>query len=370
LALERGSGRHVSGPVVLEEILRAAIQRGGTDLHLKVPSCPLLRVHGRLERLEEFGSMMPAQTQDLLAVMLAMLPHSAKQSEFERSGHVDFAYAHPGLGRFRVNAYRQRGSVSIVIRIVPFGVPKLADLGLPSAVEDLVRHRDGLLLVTGPVSSGVTSTLAALIDAMNDQDERNIITIEDPIELLHSDRRCTINQREVGLDVPSFAEGLDRVLGLDPDAIMVGKLPDVETIDAAVWLAESGVLVLSAMPSHDAGEAVERLVSQHPEGRRGQARAAIASCLRGVIAQRLLPGVNGAGRQLAVQVLIGTPEVRRAIAEGADAAALDAMIDGSADGMITFETSLAGLVRDGLITAETALGAAHDRVALAARLAG
>jgi twitching motility protein PilT len=358
----------MSGPVVLEEILRTAIQRGGSDLHLKVPSCPLLRTHGRLERLEEFGPMMPAQTQDLLAVMLAMLPHSTKQTEFERTGHVDFAYAHPGLGRFRVNAYRQRGSVSIVIRIVPFGVPKLADLGMPPATEALVAHREGLVLVTGGVGSGVTTTVAALIDAINDGEERNIITIEDPIELLHSDRRCTINQREVGLDVPSFAEGLDRALGLDPDVIMVGKLPDFETIDAAVWLAESGVLVLAAMPSHDAGEAVERLVSQHPEGRRGQARAAIASCLQGVIAQRLLPDVNGAGRQLVVQILIGTADVRRAIADGADAAALGAMIDEAEDGMVTFESSLAGLVRDGLITTETALAAAHDRVALAERL--
>jgi twitching motility protein PilT len=359
----------VSGPVILEEILRAAIQRGASDLHLKVPSCPLLRVHGRLERLEEFGPMMPAQTQDLLAVMLAMLPHSAKQTEFERAGHVDFAYAHAGLGRFRVNAYRQRGSVSIVIRIVPFGVPKLADLGLPPAAESLVAHGDGLVLVTGPVGSGVTTTLAALIDALNDGDERNIITIEDPIELLHSDRRCTINQREVGLDVASFAEGLDGALGLDPDVIMVGKLPDFETIDGAVWLAESGVLVLAAMPSHDAGGAVERLVSQHPEGRRGQARAAIASCLRGVITQRLLPGIDGAGRELAAQILAGTPEVRRAIADGADAAILDSMIDDDTEGMVTFETSLAELVRNGRVSAETALAAAHDRVALAERLA-
>ena len=356
----------MTAPFSLEDVLQAAATRGASEVHLKVPSPPLLRVHGRLERLTSFAGLRPAETEEVLGDLLASLPHSAKQHEFDRTGEVAFAYAHPELGRFRISAYRQRGSVSIVVRLVPFGVPRFDELGLPAGARSLVAHGDGLVLVTGGVKSGVTSTLAALVDVMNDTSERSIVTIEDPIELLHSDRRCSINQREVGLDTPSVAEALARVLGHDPDVVMVGTLPDLASTEAAIGLADAGILVLAAITSQGAGDAVERIVRRHPESRQGHARATLASSLRGVVAQQLVPSADGTdGRQLVVELMLGTPTVRRAIAEGADAARLAALIDDDpASGMVPFELALAQLVHERRITLEVARRATRNPVRL------
>lgn len=306
----------------LDALLRLAVARGASDVHLKVPSAPLLRVDGRLERLDGFARLAPVDTEAALAHMLAAMPHSAKHQEFERSGQVDFAYAHPGLGRFRVNAFRQRGSVSVVLRLVPFGVPTIEDLGLPQELADLADAGDGLVLVCGPAGSGVSSTLAALIDRINDGPPRSVITVEDPIEILHSDRECAINQREVGLDTGSFAEALGRVLRHDPDVVMVGELPDAETVQVALSAADHGVLVLAAMPTGDPRETVERLVGMFPVHRQGQARAGLGSCLRAIVCQRLVPREDGPGRRPVVEVLRGGPQARRAILNAEDAGLL------------------------------------------------
>jgi twitching motility protein PilT len=303
----------------LDALLRLAVARGASDVHLKVPSAPLLRVDGRLERVNGFARLAPVDTEAALAHMLAAMPHSAKHQEFERRGEVDFAYAHPGLGRFRVNAFRQRGSVSVVLRLVRFGVPTIDDLGLPPELADLAAAEDGLVLVCGPAGAGVTSTLAALVDRINDGPPRSVITVEDPIEILHSDRECAINQREVGLDTGSFGEALARVLRHDPDVVMVGELPDAETVQVALNAADHGVLVLAAMPTGDPRETVDRLVSLFPVHRQGQARAVLGSCLRAIVCQRLVPREDGPGRRPVVEVLRGGPRARRAILNPEDA---------------------------------------------------
>ena len=292
---------------ILDDLLPAAVARGASDVHLKVPSPPLLRVHGALVRMQDLGDVTPAMAEDCLAAMLARLPHSAKALEFERRGEVDFAFGLAGVGRFRVNAYRQRGSITIVLRPVPFAVPRLAELGLPAGVGPLVDAPDGLVLVCGPAGSGVTTTVAGLVDHLNDGPPRVVITIEDPIEVLHADRGCAISQREVGLDTASFAEGLARVLRHDPDVVVIGALADIDTLEIALDAAANGVLVLAATAAADPAEAVERLVALHPLHRQATARAALAGCLRAVVCQRLVPREDGAGRRPEVVLYPGAP---------------------------------------------------------------
>lgn len=302
----------MSAPLdTLDALLRLAVERGASDIHLKVPSPPLLRVNGRLVRLGDLPRVGPAEAEEFLAAMLAGLPHSAKQVEFEARGEVDFSFAHRGLGRFRVNAYRQRGSITLVLRPVPFEVPRLADLGLPAHVGDLAGAPAGLVLVCGPAGSGVTTTIAALIDRMNDGPARSVITVEDPIEVLHSDRECAINQREVGLDTGSFADGLLRVLRHDPDVVMIGALGDLATLEVALNAAGNGVLVIAGLSAGDAREAVERLVALYPPHRQAQARALLAASLHAVLCQRLVPREGGGGRRPVAEIVAGSAAVRR-----------------------------------------------------------
>lgn len=301
---------------ILEVLLRQAVERGASDVHLKVPSEPLMRVHGVLERIPGLGRLTPVQAEGHLASMLAGLPHSARQFEFESRGEVDFTAALPGVGRFRVNAYRQRGSVTLILRPVPFAVPRLDDLGLPAEVGALAGAPHGLVLVGGPAGSGVTTTIAALIDRMNDGPPRSVITIEDPIEVLHADRTCAINQREVGLDTASVADGLGRVLRHDPDVVMVGSLDDPRAIDVALDAAADGVLVIAAVSTADPSEAIERLVAAAASPRRRAVRAALASCVRAVVCQRLVAREDGAGRRAEARVVTGEEQIRRLVLAG------------------------------------------------------
>jgi len=301
---------------ILEVLLRQAVERGASDVHLKVPSEPLMRVHGVLERIPGLGRLTPVQAEGHLASMLAGLPHSARQFEFESRGEVDFTAALPGVGRFRVNAYRQRGSVTLILRPVPFAVPRLDDLGLPAEVGALAGAPHGLVLVGGPAGSGVTTTIAALIDRMNDGPPRSVITIEDPIEVLHADRTCAINQREVGLDTASVADGLGRVLRHDPDVVMVGSLDDPRAIDVALDAAADGVLVIAAVSTADPSEAIERLVAAAASPRRRAVRTALASCVRAVVCQRLVAREDGAGRRAEARVVTGEEQIRRLVLAG------------------------------------------------------
>ncbi len=290
----------------LGALLRTAVEAGASDVHLKVPSEPLMRIDGALVRLPGLGKVTPALAEDCLASMLAGLPHSARHVAFETRGEVDFTVAHAGLGRFRVNAYRQRGSITLVLRPVPFTVPRLDALGLPAEVAELADAPEGLVLVCGPAGSGVTTTIAALIDRMNDGPARSIITVEDPIEVLHSDRVCAINQREVGLDTASFPDALARVLRQDPDVVMIGSLGDPRTLEIALDAVASGVLVIAATGGAEPAETVERLIALMPPHRQAAVRPAIGGALRAVVCQRLVSGPGGAGRRAEVRTVSGT----------------------------------------------------------------
>lgn len=297
----------------LEPLLRLAVERGASDVHLKVPSAPLMRVDGRLERVTAMQAVVPARAEELLAGMLATLPHAAKQVEFESRGEVDFSFAYPGLGRFRVNAFRQRGSITMILRPVPFRVPSLDRLGLPPQVAELAGARDGLVLVGGLAGSGITTTVAALVDAMNDGPPRSIITVEDPIEILHSDRACAINQREVGLDTESMAHGLARILRHDPDVIVVSRFDDAATVETALRAAQNGVLVVGTVSAASPAECIDAIVGLHPTHRQITARAALAGTLRAVVVQRLVPREDGGGRRAEVRVVEGPDELRRLV---------------------------------------------------------
>jgi twitching motility protein PilT len=299
------TGGVAGAPPSLEPLLRRAVERRASDVHLKVPSPPLLRVDGVLAREDDLGPVTPAIAEAHLATMLAGLPHSAKQLEFEARGEVDFSFGLAGLGRFRVNAYRQRGSVSLVLRPVPVRVPSLAELGLPDEAGALADAPEGLVVVCGPAGSGVTSTIAALVDRVNDGPPRSVMTVEDPIEVLHADRGCAISQREVGIDTDSTAEALARVLRQDPDVLVIGALDDGAAAEAALAAAASGVLVIAGMRAGDAAEAAGRLVTLHPPHRQQEARVAVAGALRAVVAQRLVPR-EGGGRRAEVAVTPGT----------------------------------------------------------------
>jgi twitching motility protein PilT len=295
----------------LDEVLRLAAERGASDVHLKVPAPPLARVHGELVRLGDMPRLAPADVEALLAAMLDGPARPAKRRELAARGEVAFSYAHAGLGRFRVSAYRQRGSLTIVLRPVPFEAPRLERLGLPAGLGDLADAPDGLVLVCGPPGSGVTTTLAALVDRMNDGPPRSVVTIEDPVEVLHADRECAIGQREVGVDTGSFAEGLAGVLRHDPDIVVVGALPDLATAELALAAAAGGALVLAAATAAGPGDAVRDIVALAPPPRRARVRGALASVARAVIHQQLVPRADGPGRRAVVEVVWGGRAVHR-----------------------------------------------------------
>jgi twitching motility protein PilT len=298
----------------LDELLRLAVERGASDVHLKVPSPPLLRVHGELVRLGDRPRVTPADADALLAAMLDGRPHPATRRRLESHGEAAFSYSHAGLGRFRVTAHRQRGSLSLVLRPVPFEAPRIEDLGLPAEVGDLAAIPDGLVVVCGPAGAGVTTTIAALVERMNDGPARSVITFEDPIEVLHADRECAIGQREVGVDTGSFADGLAGVLRHDPDVVVAGALPDLAALEPALDAATGGALVVAAVTAGDAGEAVRRLVSMAPPHRRARVRGALASAARAVLAQRLVRR-EGGGRRPEVEIVWGGTAVHRLAAD-------------------------------------------------------
>jgi twitching motility protein PilT len=364
LAWQGADSFHVS-TTALVNILGLALLRDASDIHLKPGSPPRLRVHGRLERAPEVSPLSAADTESFLAEMMSRLPSTMKQDEFDRLGEVDFAHADESLGRFRVTAYRQRGLVSLVMRPVPSGAPAIEGLDLPDAVARLADETDGVILVAGPVGAGVSTTLSALVDAINRRHERNILTIEDPIEVLHTDRRSAVNQREVGLDTPSPAEALSRVARHDADVVMVGRLPDAAAVEGVLAAADGGALVLTSVRSADAGDAVERLVGMFPAARQQSIRIALASSLRAIVVQHLLPRVDGRGRVPAVGVLLGGPELRDGAIKGLDAATAHAIAAAGAErGMRSLDMAVSQLISDGTIEVTSALRLVRDPRAL------
>ena len=287
----------------LHEALRYVVENEGSDLHVKVPARPMARFRGQLEPLPQYSEpLAPADTEGVLRQMLA--DHSDKMAAFDSDNEIDFSYTVPDLARFRVNAFRQRGSVSIVARVIPFTVKTVTELGLPSVIETIADEERGLILLTGTTGSGKSTTLAAIINHINETKARHIVTIEDPIEYLHRDRQSIINQREVGMDTRVVRPGaMRRVLRQDPDVILIGEMRDEETVRTALSAAETGHLVLSTVHTLDAAESVNRIIDFFQPHEQSQARAMLAGTLKAVVSQRLVRTADQAGRVAVCEIL-------------------------------------------------------------------
>jgi len=342
----------------LDALLAAAVHAGASDIHLKVGRPPLVRLDGAVTPMEG-----PELTDEDLDACLRALTAIAPQryDAFQQTGELDIAYTGPDLPRFRVNAFRQRGATSFALRVIPRRVPRFTDLGLPPGVERLAEEHRGLVLVTGATGSGKTTTLAAIIDHINRTRSSHIVTIEDPIEVLHTDQQSIVNQREVGLDTESFGQALRRALRQDPDTILIGELRDAETAQTALQAAESGHLVFSTLHTIDAAETVGRLIEFFPEGKQQQIRSILAGVLRGVISQRLLPRTGGGGRVAVVEVMVNNARISDLIREGKPEEISDAIAEGDFFAMQTFQQALITKVLEGAIDREAAADASSNR---------
>jgi twitching motility protein PilT len=343
--------------VDLNGLLRHAVELGASDIHLKLGRPPVLRRDGGLVALET-APLGEADLASILDIVGARSPE--RRAAFETSGDLDIAYQDEDLPRFRVNAYRQRGATSFAFRVIPKNVPTLEQLGIPAVVQTLADEHRGLILVTGATGSGKTTTLAAMIDHMNKTRTQHIITIEDPIEILHPDQGCIVNQREIGLDTTDFAQALRRALRQDPDVILIGELRDAETAQTALQAAESGHLVLSTLHTIDAAETVGRMVEFFPPEKQQVIRAILAGVLRGVVSQRLLPR-EGGGRVAAIEAMVMNARIADLIREGRADEVTDAVAEGEYFGMQTFTQALIQHVLSGSVDREVAANAATHR---------
>jgi twitching motility protein PilT len=339
----------------IDAALRYVVEREGSDLHLKVPSPPIARIHGQLGPLDGAEPLRPEDTEAALEHLLREAPEDLR-AEFAADGEVDFAYSIRELSRFRVNAFRQRGWVSIVCRAIPFQVRTIEDLGLPEVIRDVAEEPRGIILLTGTTGSGKSTTLAAMIDHINSTRSRHIVTLEDPIEYMHRDKRSIINQREVGADTASFARAMRRVLRQDPDVILIGEMRDEETVRTALSAAETGHLVLSTLHTLDATETINRIIDFFPPHLQQQARVMLASTLKAAISQRLIPRADGSGRVAAAEILLVTGRVQDLILNPQETGRITQVIaEGGYYGMQTFDQALLNAVEEGLVSREVAL---------------
>jgi twitching motility protein PilT len=341
--------------------LHHLIEAGGSDLHLKAGAPPLMRVNGSLGPLPDESSLAP---QDTERVLDGILPSDNHRKEFAEDNEIDFAYAIEGLARFRVNAFRQRGTVSMVMRAIPTKIKSVDDLGLPPVVSELAEESRGIILLTGTTGSGKSTTLAAIIDHINRTRAEHIVTIEDPIEFLHRDKQSILNQREVGADTASFKRALRRVLRQDPDVILIGEMRDEETVHTALSAAETGHLVLSTLHTIDAPETVNRIVDFFPPHQQQQARAMVAGTLKGIISQRLVPTPDRRGRVAVCEVLRMTGRAKDMILDPEQTGRLREVIkEGEFYGMQTFDQALLHHLQAGRVSMEDAMRVAtspHD----------
>lgn len=352
----------------INEILKNASQLNASDIHIKVGSQPVFRIDGKLLPQTTYSIITPQDAMDI-----AMKVMGDRQKElFEKTHDTDFSYSIPGVGRFRCNAFLQRGSVGLVFRVIPYGVPKIEDLLLPEVIKKIADEGRGLILVTGTTGSGKSTTLASIVDYINSSRSVNIITIEDPIEYIHKDKKGIISQRQIGEDTDSFSKALRAALRQDPDVILVGEMRDLETIEIALTAAETGHLVLSTLHTLDAAETINRIISVFPTYQQNQIRIQLASVLKGVVSQRLIPRANGKGRVPAVEILIATATVRSCILEPEKTIALrDVIAQGkNLYGMQTFDQSLFDLLQVGLITYDEAMRQATNPSDFALKVKG
>jgi twitching motility protein PilT len=343
----------------IEPYLRALVESGGSDLHCKVGSPPRVRIDGRLRKLQT-RDLTPADTDAMVSEVLR--PDLVE--EFRRKNEADFAYSLAGVGRFRVNAFRSRGSAGLVFRRVSIGAIGLQDLGLPAVIASLALEPRGLVLVTGPTGSGKTTTLAGMIDHINENREAHIVTIEDPIEVLHFDKMSMINQREVRVDTEDFSTAMRAAMRQDPDVILVGEMRDHETVKAALAASETGHFVMSTLHTTDAQETVNRVIDFFPPHEQKQVRLALAGALRGIICQRLTPRADNEGRCVTMEICVNTGRIADAIADPDKTSTINQLIsEGAYYGMQTFDQHLVALIRDGVVTLEAAMAAStspHD----------
>jgi twitching motility protein PilT len=340
---------------VLNSVLSAIVRDGASDIHLRAGSPPAGRVNGLIKRYGE-GRLTP----DHVAAFAQEMMPPAMWTEFNARREADFAYGIAGLARFRVNAYFQRGTVGLIMRVIEDKpIPTFEQLGLPQdTFEELTQHERGLVLVTGPTGSGKTTTLASMLDHINATQPVNIVTLEDPIEVLHRDRTAMINQRELGMDTLSFSAGLRASMRQDPDVILIGEMRDKETVEAALSAAQTGHLVFSTLHTQDAVRTVNRIIDFFAPHERNQVRQGLSESIVGIVSQRLLPRAGG-GRVLGMEILLGTPTVRECIKDETRTEEIkQALLEGGARGMQTFDQHLAQLVTLGLMTAEDAMASA------------
>ena len=338
----------------INELLTVVCEQGASDLHLKVGNHPIARIRGKLTPMTQFKRLVQ---EDTIAMAYAIMASDKQKSKFRENFDIDIAYSVPSLGRFRCNIFNQRGTVGLVLRVIPRKIYTIDDLMLPKVLKTICQEQRGLVLVTGTTGSGKSTTLAAMIDLINATRTEHILTIEDPIEYLHRDNLSIVNQREVEADCKSFSSALRAALRQDPDVILVGEMRDLETIETALHAAETGHMVFSTLHTLDATETINRVISVFPPHHQKQVRLQLAAVLKGIISQRLVPRADGQGRVPAVEVMVTTETVRSCIEDKDKTKMLkDVIASGTAQyGMQTFDQSLYFLLRQGLITEEEAL---------------
>jgi twitching motility protein PilT len=332
------------------DLLLDVIARNASDLHLTAGAPPMVRVRGRLAPLEGYPRLSTTDTREIVYSILT----NDQRQKFENDWQLDFAYSVPGHARFRVNAYMQRAAIGAAFRLIPANIMSIEELQLPAATHEFIKKPRGFVLVTGPTGSGKSTSLAAMIDAINQSREEHILTVEDPIEFLHSHKRCIVNQREIGADAQTFAAALKGALRQDPDVILVGEMRDLETISTALTAAETGHLVFATLHTQSAPQTIDRIIDVFPAHQQDQVRVQLSVALEGVMTQQLIPTADGSSRVVAAEVLVPTPAVRNLIREGKTHQIPSAMQTGSNVGMQTMDAALASLVRAGKITQRVA----------------
>jgi twitching motility protein PilT len=351
------------GTILIDKLLSATVKQGASDLHITVGQPPVLRIHGRMQKLKT-KVLEPADT---VALMKSITPDRCQQ-EFQETGSTDFGFAFGTAARFRVSVFRQRGNAAMVLRQIPVDLWSMDFLGVPKVFKELVMRPRGLILVTGPTGSGKSTSLAAMVDYLNENVDHHIITIEDPIEFYHDHKKSTVNQREVGVDVTSFAEAIRRALRQDPDVILVGEMRDLETIEAAITAAETGHIVFGTLHTSSAAGTINRIIDVFPTNQQDQIRTQLASAIIGILAQQLLPKIGG-GRVAAFETLVVTPGVANLIRENKIFRITSAIQTGTRHGMQLLDDHLFHLWREEKVTKEHAIGKANYPDDLAKRFA-
>ena len=332
------------------EILLAVVKNKASDLHITAGAPPMLRIRGSLVPMDDMPLLTPTDTREIVYAIL----NNSQRQRLETDWQLDFAYSIPGVGRYRVNTYFQRGTLGAAFRLIPTETVPIEQLGLPAVVRSFAKKPRGIVLVTGPTGSGKSTSLASLVNEINETRDEHIMTIEDPIEFLHSHKRCIVNQREVGADAPSFALALKAALRQDPDVILVGEMRDLETISTAMTAAETGHLVFGTLHTQSAPGTIDRIIDVFPPEQQQQVRVQLSVALQGIVTQQLLPTLDGSGRIAACEVLVPTPAIRNLIREGKTHQIYSSLQTGANMGMQTMDTALAQLVRSGQISAKLA----------------